>query len=480
MQPSEPCPQTVTRGAITRAFTWVVVDWRHLRDRHVVQRGSVPAWCRVWGCVLRLRCQIRCNHAVLLISIHLYCLLPPAQRGHARAPSSRRMWGVLIGLYFAGAAAATCTTMADADCAGGDIDKINNATMTPGECCALCAAHPECVVAVVATDHTPVQCMLKSAECVSQPSANRIKCCSTDPAQCRPPPPPPPYACPKALLPRFCNVSLGIGDRVAELVGSMTTAEKIAQVGSNGVPTIERLGIPSYQWWGEALHGVCSSPSVTFRPPTPNGTSFPEPIGTASSFDKELFHAAGKVVGKEARVMMNVGNAGGTFWAPNINIVKDPRWGRLQETPGEDPYLSSVYAIAYVTGIQGTDTSYLQASSCCKHFAACQYAVERGMHVPGAASEANPLATHDDLQLMQCFRHALRRLGRELGWGNSVRVRRDRQPARVGRHVLCSVPGLRRRRQRLRTHVLVQRDEWDPNVRRSWAPLHHGSRGLGV
>jgi hypothetical protein len=72
---------------------------------------------------------------VLLISIHLYCLLPPAQRGHARAPSSRRMWGVLIGLYFAGAAAATCTTMADADCAGGDIDKVCDphfATLTHG------------------------------------------------------------------------------------------------------------------------------------------------------------------------------------------------------------------------------------------------------------------------------------------------------------------------------------------------------------
>ena len=102
----------------------------------------------------------------------------------------------------------------------------------------------------------------------------------------------------------------------------MTLAEKVSQVGSNGVPALEPpLSIPSFQYWGEALHGVCESPSVSFRSPTPNGTSFPEIIGVGSTFDKDLFTSMAKAIGLEARVMMNYGNAGGTFWAPNINLV---------------------------------------------------------------------------------------------------------------------------------------------------------------
>ena len=142
---------------------------------------------------------------------------------------------------------------------------------------------------------------------------------------------------------------------------------------TNQVPPIELQGeqvIPGFQWWGEALHGVCESPAVSFRPPTPYATSFPEIIGVSSSFSKDLWSQIGAVVGTEARVMMNYGNAGGTFWAPNINLVKDPRWGRLQETPGEDPIVTATYAHLFVAGVQGNRSErYLQASSCAKHYA---------------------------------------------------------------------------------------------------------------
>jgi beta-glucosidase-like glycosyl hydrolase len=124
----------------------------------------------------------------------------------------------------------------------------------------------------------------------------------------------------------FCDPTKDIASRTKELLSKMTLQEKVAQTGSNGVPSIARLGIPKFQWWGEALHGVCKSPSVSFGGDTPNGTSFPEIIGVGSTFNPELFASVGEVVGSEARVMMNLGRAGGTFWAPNINIVKDPRY----------------------------------------------------------------------------------------------------------------------------------------------------------
>ena len=109
------------------------------------------------------------------------------------------------------------------------------------------------------------------------------------------------------------------------MMSSMVSCRTSHAPSPNGTSSVPR------QWWGEALHGVYESPSVSFRQPTPTATSFPEIIGVASTFDAPLFSAMGAAIGTEARVMMNVGNAGGDFWAPNINIVKDPRWGRLQE-----------------------------------------------------------------------------------------------------------------------------------------------------
>ncbi|KAF7803691.1 beta-xylosidase/alpha-L-arabinofuranosidase 1 [Senna tora] len=133
-------------------------------------------------------------------------------------------------------------------------------------------------------------------------------------------------------------------------------------------------GIPKYEWWSEALHGVSNvGPGTHFSSVVPGATSFPMPILTSASFNSSLFQAIGEVVSTEARAMYNVGLAGLTFWSPNINIFRDPRWGRGQETPGEDPLLSSKYATGYVKGLQQTDdgdTNKLKVAACCKHYTA--------------------------------------------------------------------------------------------------------------
>ncbi|KAL5992193.1 Beta-D-xylosidase 4 [Asimina triloba] len=171
----------------------------------------------------------------------------------------------------------------------------------------------------------------------------------------------------------FCNTSMAIGDRVADLVKRLTLQEKITFLGDKA-GAVDRLGIPSYEWWSEALHGVSDvGPGTNFKGLVPGATSFPQVILTAASFNASLFEAIGKVVSTEARAMYNVGSAGLTYWSPNINIFRDPRWGRGQETPGEDPLLSSKYASCYVTGLQqtdGGDPNRLKVAACCKHYTA--------------------------------------------------------------------------------------------------------------
>jgi hypothetical protein len=226
-----------------------------------------------------------------------------------------------------------CTFATNADCSGQDMLKINGTKqeMTQQKCCSLCKQTKGCRVAVLATSWGPGSalnlCELKSGCARPKPHfSNRVKCCLPGAAKdlgCHAPAPPAPPPCNRAQLPTFCDASKPIDERVAELVGKLTAEEKVAQVGSNGVPAIDRLGIPAYQWWGEAQHGVCQSPSVQFRPPTPVGTSFPEPGLTGATFDRELFSQVGSVIGKEGRAMANAGNAGLTFWAPNINIVSE-------------------------------------------------------------------------------------------------------------------------------------------------------------
>ncbi|CAN0922622.1 Probable beta-D-xylosidase 7 [Linum grandiflorum] len=190
----------------------------------------------------------------------------------------------------------------------------------------------------------------------------------------------PPFSCrpstSSTVLP-FCNPKLPIRERAIDLVSRLTLDEKISQL-VNSASAIPRLDIPSYEWWSEALHGVASAIGIHFNGTISKATSFPQVILTAASFDAYQWYRIGQVIGKEARALYNSGQASGlTFWAPNINIFRDPRWGRGQETPGEDPFLTGRYAVSYVRGLQG-DTfhgdgklkGHLQASACCKHFTA--------------------------------------------------------------------------------------------------------------
>ncbi|GAA0172122.1 glucosidase [Lithospermum erythrorhizon] len=172
---------------------------------------------------------------------------------------------------------------------------------------------------------------------------------------------------------RFCDKSFDFQTRVNDLVMRLTLQEKIGFLVS-GSQGSERLGIPKYEWWSEALHGVSDvGPGTKFVSPVPGATSFPQVILTAASFNETLFQTIGKVVSTEARAMHNVGLAGLTFWSPNVNIFRDPRWGRGQETPGEDPILSSKYGAAYVRGLQDRDDGdkdRLKVAACCKHYTA--------------------------------------------------------------------------------------------------------------
>ncbi|KAF2296799.1 hypothetical protein GH714_002066 [Hevea brasiliensis] len=194
----------------------------------------------------------------------------------------------------------------------------------------------------------------------------------------------PPFACdlsnPSTKLYPFCSNTLSISQRVQDLISRLTLDEKIAQL-VNTAPPIPRLGIPSYQWWDEALHGVAyvgnTTYGINFNGTIRSATSFPQVILTAASFNPQIWFRIGQVIGKEARALYNAGQATGlTFWAPNINIFRDPRWGRGQETPGEDPLVTGKYAMLFVRGVQGDSFEggklgeHLQASACCKHFTA--------------------------------------------------------------------------------------------------------------
>ena len=155
--------------------------------------------------------------------------------------------------------------------------------------------------------------------------------------------------------------------KAVDLISQMTLDEKISMM-MNSTPGVERLGIKPSAWWNEALHGVARNGRATV---------FPEPIGLGATFDPELVKKIGDIVSDEgrakfekAREMENYNRYTGlTFWAPNVNIFRDPRWGRGMETYGEDPYLTGTMGSAYVKGIQGDDPFYLKAAACAKHFA---------------------------------------------------------------------------------------------------------------
>jgi beta-glucosidase len=199
--------------------------------------------------------------------------------------------------------------------------------------------------------------------------------------------------------PMYLNPALTAEQRAADLVHRMKVEEKVSQL-VNQSRAVPRLNIPAYDWWSEALHGV----------QRPGVTEFPEPIGLAATFDPDTIHRMAVVIGNEGRIKhvqaMRDGHSnvfeGLDFWAPNLNIFRDPRWGRGQETYGEDPFLSARMGVAFVTGMQGDDPKYYRVISTPKH-----YAVHSGPEPTRHTADVK-VSKHDELDTyLPAFRAAV-------------------------------------------------------------------------
>ncbi|HSG49952.1 MAG TPA: glycoside hydrolase family 3 N-terminal domain-containing protein, partial [Longimicrobiales bacterium] len=168
-------------------------------------------------------------------------------------------------------------------------------------------------------------------------------------------------------LPPYLDPDAPLARRVDDLLGRMTLEEKAAQTLYNA-PAIERLGVPAYNWWNESLHGVARAGIATV---------FPQAIGLAATFDADHMLRVATAISDEARAKHNEWLRRGrrgiyeglTFWSPNINLFRDPRWGRGMETYGEDPYLVGRLAVEFVKGMQGDDPRYLKTVATPKHYA---------------------------------------------------------------------------------------------------------------
>ncbi len=191
--------------------------------------------------------------------------------------------------------------------------------------------------------------------------------------------------------------------RIHDLIGRMTLEEKAGMM-SNSTPGVPRLGVPKYDWWSEALHGVANAGEATV---------FPQAIGLAAMWDAPLHHDIAHVIGIEGRAKFNgyKGTSqegaifrGLTFWSPNINIFRDPRWGRGQETYGEDPFLTARLGVAFVRGLQGDNPDYLLAAACAKHYA---------VHSGPESLRHNFDATPPDADLYETYLPAFEALVRE-------------------------------------------------------------------
>jgi beta-glucosidase len=187
--------------------------------------------------------------------------------------------------------------------------------------------------------------------------------------------------------------------RVTDLLSRLTVEEKISLLGFRS-QAVERLGIPAYNWWNEALHGVARAGKATV---------FPQAIGMAASFNQDLMYQVAGVISTEARAKYNLAvkqdrrlqYMGLTFWSPNINIFRDPRWGRGQETYGEDPFLTATMGTAFVKGLQGPDPNHLKTAACAKHFA---------VHSGPEASRHSFNAIVDEKDLRETYLYAFKRL----------------------------------------------------------------------
>lgn len=197
----------------------------------------------------------------------------------------------------------------------------------------------------------------------------------------------------------FRNPKLPLQTRVNELLETLTLQEKISLLGFRSKP-VERLDIPAYNWWNEGLHGVARAGEATV---------FPQAIGMAASFNNDLMYQVGDAISTEARAKYNLAVSknrrlqymGLTFWSPNINLFRDPRWGRGQETYGEDPFLTATMGTAYVKGLQGNNKRYLKASACAKHFA---------VHSGPEAERHTFNAAVDEKDLRETYLYAFKKL----------------------------------------------------------------------
>jgi beta-glucosidase len=166
---------------------------------------------------------------------------------------------------------------------------------------------------------------------------------------------------------KYLDENLSFEERVDDLISHMTIEEKTSQMVHNS-PAVKRLNIPSYNWWSEALHGVARAGVATV---------FPQAIGLAATFNEDLIFDVAEIISNEARAKFHEFQKkedidifkGLTFWSPNINIFRDPRWGRGHETYGEDPYLTGKLGISFIKGLQGNNKKYLKVAACVKHFA---------------------------------------------------------------------------------------------------------------
>lgn len=186
----------------------------------------------------------------------------------------------------------------------------------------------------------------------------------------------------------FRDPRLPVEERANDLLKRLTLEEKISLLGYNS-KAVQRLNIPAYNWWNEALHGVARAGKATV---------FPQAIGMAATFNDQLLYESASVISTEARAKYNLAikqdrrlqYMGLTFWSPNINIFRDPRWGRGQETYGEDPFLTASMGTAFIKGLQGNDPKYLKTSACAKHFAV-HSGPEEGRHTFNAVIDEKDL-----------------------------------------------------------------------------------------
>lgn len=202
-----------------------------------------------------------------------------------------------------------------------------------------------------------------------------------------------------AQQPLFRNHEASVDARVDDLLHSLRLNEKISLLGYNS-PGVQRLQIPAYNWWNEALHGIARGGEATV---------FPQAIAMAATFNDGLIVQVSSAISTEARAKYNLTTAMGrrlqymglTFWTPNINIFRDPRWGRGQETYGEDPFLTASMGTAFVKGLQGNDPHYLKTAACAKHFA---------VHSGPEAERHSFNAIVDDKDLRETYLYAFKKL----------------------------------------------------------------------